>query len=71
MSLIGFADILERSDEIIKDFSWHHDAVAVRTDLFCNTHHATSCVAFEVNEESLAIRYNFFRANDIVVHCCK
>ena len=67
--VVGAADILQRSDEIIEDFSRHHDAVTVGAHLFGDANHAATGVALEVNKESLAVSNDFFGANDIVVHC--
>lgn len=66
--MIGAPDILKRLDEVIKNLNGHHDAVAVRADFFRNANHAASGVALEVEEKGLAIRDDFFCANDIVFH---
>ena len=67
--VIGFADILQRGNEIVQDFSRDHDTVAVRADFFRDAHHASACIALQVNKEGLAVSNDFFGANDIVVHC--
>jgi len=66
--LIRFANILQRGDKVIQYLRRHHDAVSVGTYLLRNAYHSSSCIAFQVNEEGLAIRYNLFRTNNIVVH---
>ena len=67
--VVGATDILQRCNEIIEDFSRHHDTVTVRAHLFGDTHNAATSVALEVDKEGLAVSNDFFGANDIVVHC--
>ena len=69
MFLIGAADILQRGNEVIQNLRRHHDTVAVGTHLFGDAHHASACIALQVNEKGLAVSNDFLCANDIVVHC--
>lgn len=69
MLVIGPADILQGGNEVVEDFGWNHDAVAVGADLFGDTDHTPASIALEVKEESFAVCNDFFGANDIVVHC--
>ena len=68
---IGSSDILKSLDEVIENLGGNHDSVAVRADFFGNSHHASSGVALEVDEESFAISNDFFCTNDVVVHFSK
>ena len=67
--IVGASDVFQRSNEIIENLRWHHDAVAVGAHLFGDTDHTSACVTLEVKEEGLAVSNDFFGANDIVVHC--
>ena len=69
MLVIGAADILQRGNEIVQDFSGTHDAVTVRAHFFGDAHHTPTGVALQVNEKGLAVSNDFLCANDIVVHC--
>ena len=66
--LISSANVLQGCDKVIQYLRRNHDAIPVGAYLLCNAYHTTSGIAFEVNVKSLAIRYDFLRANDIVVH---
>lgn len=65
---VGASYVLESCDKVIQNFSRYHNAVSVRAYFFGDAYHTASRIAFEVDEERFAIRYNFFRTNDIVVH---
>lgn len=65
---IGTTDVLQSLDKVIEDFGRYHDSVAVGTDFFGNANHSASGIALEVDEKGLAIRDDFFCANDIVFH---
>ena len=67
--IVGAADVLQRSNEIIENFCRNHDAVAVGAHLFGDADHTPASVALEIQEEGLAVSNDFFGANDIVVHC--
>lgn len=68
MFLISFAHVFQCSNEVVQNLRRYHDSIPVGAYLLRDAHHTTSGIAFEVNVKSLAIRYDFFRANDIVVH---
>ncbi len=65
---IGFPNVLQSFDEVVKNFGGHHNPVTVGAHFFCDTNHPASGIAFEVDEKGLAIRDDFFCANDIVFH---
>ena len=65
---VGFADVLQSGDEIIQYLGRHHDAIPVVAHFLRYTHHASPCIAFQVNKEGLAVCYDFLCANDIVIH---
>lgn len=65
---VGTPDVLQSLDKVIEDFGRYHDTVAIGADFFRNTNHSASGIALEVDEKGLAVRDDFFCANDIVFH---
>ena len=55
-----FLDVSQGRDEISKDLRRDHDGVAIATDIFCDFHHASALVFFEIHKKDLSIRENFF-----------
>ena len=66
--VVGAADVLQCCNEVVQNFSRHHDAVSVGAHFFRDAHHASAGIALQVNKEGLAVSNDFLCANDIVVH---
>ena len=69
--LIGSADILQSFDEVVENLRRNHDAIPVGADFFGDTYHPAASIALQIDEKRFTIGNDFFRANNIVVHCCK
>lgn len=67
--VVGLADVLQRSDEVIQNLGGHHDAIPVGAHFLRDAYHSSPGVGLEVDIECLSVRNDFFRANNIVFHC--
>lgn len=69
MFLICFLYSLQRRDKVIQYLCRYHYPVTVRTYFLSYPYYPPSRITFQINEKSLAISDNLFRAYNIIFHC--
>jgi len=58
-----FADIFQRSDEIVKELDRDHDGISTATHILGDFDELAALVLFQIKKKNLSIREDFLRMN--------